>query len=243
MCVTIVSVQINWNSIVDSSVCLYKDNNIQYAVPHNLFQPCPYGTHTLHIIFTDNDNLLFNLISDLEFKVLWHVWRTGRYNGYQSSSSTSSSSSSVTTSFVCNANCWSGAQSERAFLIQASNVCTIHCGHCTCVRVDTCVHAFRVLLQPINVCIWSCLKYTSHISNTINSANALKIFTFDKVQMRQMHAQSPFTTATTLIFSYALSLTPSKSQARIRRFSCYSNSFVFVRTTDRETCYMHVWVP
>lgn len=35
--------------------------------------------YTIHIyiyniISTDNDNLLFNLISDLKFKVLWHVW-------------------------------------------------------------------------------------------------------------------------------------------------------------------------
>lgn len=54
------------------------------------------------------------------------------------------------------------------------------CGRCAYVHISS------IIVYTVLCLMWSCFKYALHISNAINSENALKIFTFDKVQMHRM---------------------------------------------------------
>lgn len=61
------------------NVCMHGDDRTRYILIEFqlliIVSVCIRQQYTTSYS-TDNDHLLFNLISDLKFKVLWHVWHT-----------------------------------------------------------------------------------------------------------------------------------------------------------------------
>lgn len=136
-------VEINWNTIVDSRVCLHGPT-VQYTTSYS----------------ADNDNLLFNLISDLEFKVLWHVWRTDTIESVHKIEAMRGRGESIAFDYATRAALMSndddhdGQIVKCVFWLKHRNVCTNHCGHlCSYTRIQEPYTLFGWCLM------WSYFKY------------------------------------------------------------------------------------